>query len=139
MGLSNVIIHLRNPSSRLLWKKADELAELRTSRWLLWIVPSVNATMVWKFKGSFVRLRRNILISFWWLILVSPKKACTALGRRSLCRNNLIRLHILQSKSGRSRFWIDQETRRCRCKTSWHNETPAYTPERDSRRPNISQ
>ena len=41
-------------------KEVDELAELDIEV----IVPSVNATMVWKCKSSFVRLRRNILISF---------------------------------------------------------------------------
>ena len=43
-------------------KEVDELAELDIEVIAL-IVPSVNATMVWRFRTLFVRLRKNIRTS----------------------------------------------------------------------------
>ncbi len=97
LGLSNVIIHLRSPSSHG-YIEVDRWQELDI-RWLLWIVQRSVNMMVWKFKVHFVRKVKRIsnqLFDGWYNRF--PERGLAAVKQNYGCRTTLSRLHVHRSK-----------------------------------------
>ena len=105
--IRNVITHLKNPLSRRLWKKSDELAALDIA--VIALDLAANGCVMMAFRWWSRQVKEKCQTNSWWLIFRLWRKDWQHVRRWTLS-NDPFRLWRLQSKGWWSRFWTDSSS-----------------------------